>query len=266
MSIELNQYLTKTESYLKDISPTERAAIVLEIQSQIKSSINMYPDKTINQILQDIGSPASVANRYRSNKGLKTFKENKPFSFFKFIFTISVIFFLIIVAGISILAWKFTPVFKLDEQSNRITILGGLIDINGKSGKVKIMDNYQFVDNNFTNSFEGSIDIMEENYDEVVVNFKSGTLNLSYTEQDQVSWDCKLDSPPKENFINKSEEIIELDFEELDGISCDVTAPTNYKTTVDAQDGRVRILEPFNDVYIEIDNGDIIFRPKPEFD
>lgn len=266
MRMETNQYLIKTEHYLKDLSPSDKANIILEIQDHLNKQVSEFPKKDIQIIISELGSPQSVANKYRRQKGISDFKENKPFSFFKFIFSISVILFTIFVIAIGLLIWNFTPIFKIDENSNRITILGGLIDVNGKSGKVKFMDHYQFTDNNFTNSFEGSIDIIEENYDELVVNFKSGTLNLTYNEQNQVNWNCKLDSPPQEDFVNRSEEIVELDFEELDGISCDISAPTRFKTTVDATDGRVTILGPLNDTFVELTNGDIIFRPNPELD
>lgn len=266
MNTELNNYLTKVEGYLKDIGPTDRSVIILEIEAQVEQSAKNYPDKTIHQVLKDLGEPSVLANHYRLNKGLKTVKKNKPFSFFKFCFIISASMVGVLILITLVLTWKFTPLFELDEENNRITVLGGLIDVNGKSGKVKIMDSYQFVDNNFTNSFEGSLDIIDENFDEVVVNFTSGTLNLTYNDQNIVRWSCKLDSPPKEDFINRSDSIIELDFEELSGISCDVSAPSNFKTTVDAKDARVTIQEPLNDTFVELSNGDIFFKPNPEID
>lgn len=266
MNTELNNYLSKVEGYLSDIGPSERASIILEIKAQVEQSNQDFPDKTIHQVLNDLGEPSALANHYRINKGLKTVKKNKPFSFFKFCLIVSLTMFGILILTTLVLTWKFTPLFELDETNNRITVLGGLIDVNGKSGKVKIMDSYQFVDNNFTNSFEGSLDIIDENFDEIVVNFTSGVLNLSYNDQNIVRWSCKLDSPPKEDFINRSDSIIELDFEELSGISCDVSAPSSFKTTVDAKDARVTIAEPLNDIFVELSNGDIFFKPNPEFD
>lgn len=266
MNTELNNYLSKVEGYLRDIGPSERSTIILEIQAQVEQSNKNYPDKSIHQVINDLGEPSALANHYRINKGLKTVKNNKPFSFFKFCMIISLSMIGLLILTTLILTWKFTPLFELDEENNRITVLGGLIDVNGKSGKVKIMDSYQFVDNNFTNSFEGSLDIIDENFDEVVVNFTSGVLNLTYNDQNIVKWSCKLDSPPKEDFINRSDSIIELDFEELSGISCDVSAPSRFKTTVDANDAKVSIAEPLNDIFVELRNGDIEFKPNPEFD
>jgi len=264
MKEELQQYLSKVEGYLKDISPLERANIVLEVSNQVEAQIASYPDKSIHQVLEAIGTPSSLANHYRLSKGLKTFKENKPFSFLKFcLYIIAFMSISFFVVG-AIVVWKFTPVFEVDEKNNRVTVLGGLVDINGRSGRVKIMDHYQYVDNTYTNSFEGSIDILDNEFDEVVINFSSGIMNLSFTNTNKLSWVCKLESAPKENFINKSMQIIELDFEDLEGVSCDLTIPSTLKSTLDAKDGRVIVTEPLTDVYVELENGQILFKPNPE--
>ena len=264
MKEELQQYLTKVEGYLKDISPIERANIVLEVSNLVEAQTASYPDKSIHQVLEDLGTPSSLANHYRLTIGAKTFKEKKPFSFFKFcLYIIAFMTISFFVLG-AVVVWNFTPVFEVDEKSNRVTILGGLVDINGRSGRVKIMDHYQYVDNTYTNSFEGSIDILDNEFDEVVVNFSSGIMNLTFTNSNKLSWVCKLESAPKENFINKSMQIIELDFEDLEGVSCDLTIPSALKSTLDAKDGRVIVTEPLTDIYVELENGQILFRPNPE--
>ena len=128
------------------------------------------------------------------------------------------------------------------------------------------MDNYQYLDNQFTNSFEGSIDILNNEFEELVVNFKSGTLDIENGESQKVSWKCQMDSPPKAEYVNKSSAIIELDFEKLDGIACTLRVAPELKVTIDGHDGRLQIKEPLFDIYAEIKFGQIIFTPNPEID
>lgn len=266
MNDELLNYLSIVEANLKDINPIERAKVIIEVENQVKESTLKYPEKTIHQILEDLGTPDHLANHYRLQKGLKTFKEKKPFSFLRFLLSL-IIFFTLFMTTLTLVAiWKFSPVFEVNEKENRVVILGGLIELDGKSGKTKIMNSYQYLDNQYTNSFEGSIDIIDNEFEELVVNFKSGTLIFNAVNSQILSWNCQLDSPPKEEYINKSNEIIELDFETLKGVSCTISIPSNMKVTADGHDARVEVNEPLSDIYVEIKYGTVVFTPNPETD
>lgn len=261
----LEQYLFTLEKSLSDLHPSDRAKIVLDINEHILEALDKYQDKKLIEVLEDLGHPQKVANHYRLDRGLKTFKpaRNPILKWFSITFLGSIGAFLLFIA---VMVWKFTPIFEVDEDQGRVVILGGLIDINQTSGKVKIMDQYNFVDNQFTNQFDGAVEFPKEEYDEVVVNFKSGVLNFTLSTEQKLSWNCKLDTPPSGDFLNRSKDIIELDFEGFDGIACDIAVPAEAKLTVDGKDAKITVIEAEFDTYIEVNNGSVFFNGNPEVD
>jgi len=262
----LDTYLLQMEKSLSDLSPSDRSSIILDIQKHIEESQNKFPDKTVADILKDLGSAQKLANHYRLDRGLKTFKPAKN-PILKWLSITFLGSFAIIAITVIVLVFKFSPVFSVDEKNDRIVILGGLIDINGVSGKVTFMDQTQFVGRNkFTNQFNGSLDMPSSEFDELVVNFKSGVLNFKPSLGRKLSWDCKMERPPNNDFINTSKDIIEIDLEEYEGVSCDIEVPTEIKLTVDGKDAQITVLDPEYDLYIDIESGQVFFNPNPEFD
>ena len=262
---KLEQFLFQLEKHLSDLSPSDRSKIVLEINEHIEENLEKHSDKSLAQILDDLGKPETVANHYRLDRGLKTFKPEKH-PFWKwlsitFLGSIGLFFVFILV-----LVWKFTPVFEVDEKEQRVTILGGMIDINATSGKIKIMDEYRFVDNKFTNHFDGAIDFPRQDYDELVINFKSGILNLSTSTEEKLSWNCKLQVPPNDEFIDRSKSVMIIDLENYEGIDCDLKIPADIKLTVDGKDAQISVNDAEFDTFIELNNGQVHFNYNPEVD
>jgi hypothetical protein len=82
----------------------------------------------------------------------------------------------------------------------------------------------------------------------------------------KLSWNCKLDNPPTSEFLNRTKDTIELDFEEFSGISCDISIPADAKLTVDGKDAQITVNDAEFDTFIEIKNGQVTFNPNPEVD
>ena len=260
----LNNYLFELEKSLMDIGPVDRSNIVVEIHEHIQEALQKYPEQSISEILNDLGHPQKVANHYRLNKGLKLFKPARhPILKWLSISFISMFAFSLLFIGV--LVWKFTPVFELDEDKGKVILLGGLIDINTISGKAKIMDQYHFSENNYTNQFDGSIDFPRSETDEVVVNFNSGIFNFTTADTDKLSWNCKLDTPPTKDFLNQGD-TVEIDLEDFEGANCDIQIPSNLKLTVDGKDAKITVTDSEFDTYIEMKNGQVHFSPNPEVD
>lgn len=262
---KLNQYLFQLEKHLVDLSPSDRSKIVLEIEQYIEDALERYSDKSVDQILEDLGTPERVANHYRLDRGLKTFKPARHpiIKWLSITFLGSIGLFLIFILT---LVWKFTPIFEINEKTQQVTILGGLIDINGTSGKVKIMDDYKFVDNKFTNHFDGAIDFPREEYDELVINFKSGILNLNTSPEQKLTWNCKLEVAPSDDFMDRSKGVIVINLENYEGVDCEIGIPAEVKLTVDGKDAQITVSDAEFDTFIEIKNGTVFFNYNPEVD
>lgn len=261
----LENYLYQLEKSLKDVGPVDRSKIILENHQHIIEAREKFPEKSLKEILDDLGPASKVANHYLLDRGLKTYRPNKhPFlKWFSIMFLGSVG---LIMATILVVIWKFTPLFKVDEKNQRIIILGGLIDVNGVSGRIKMGDQYQFIQNKYTNQFDGTLEVLKDEFDELVINFKSGSIDLKTNFARKLSWDCKLENPPTKEFINMNNDIIEIDLEKTGGASCLIEVPKDLKLTVDGEDAQVGLMEPEFDAYIDIDNGQVSVSPNPEVD
>lgn len=260
----LEHYLHELEQTLGQLPPSQRAKIVHETHDHVHQVRQNYPEKTIAQILDDLGPAAKLGNHHLLDNNLKTYKPKRS-PFIKwlsigFIGSVSA-FFLFVV----FLIIKFSPLYHLDEKNNRLVILGGLIDLNVASGQYKVFDQYQFVPSNkFTNQFNGSIDVPREEFDELVINFKSGTLDIKTSVDRRFMWDCKLENPPEDDFINMSKDMIDIDLEKTGGANCELVVPSDLKLTVQGDAGQVTLTEPEFDAYVELVSGNVIIRPGPE--
>ncbi|MCO4754233.1 MAG: hypothetical protein KC478_07110 [Bacteriovoracaceae bacterium] len=258
----LEQYLFELEKHLSDFPPSKRSKIVSENHQHILEAKEKFPDKKLSEILDDLGSAQKVANHYRLDSGYKTFKPRKhPFlKWFSITFLGSIaIFFLFI----TVMVWKFTPIAKFDEKTQRVILLGGLIDINGTSGKIKVFDQYQFVENKFTNQFDGSFELTTD-MNEILVNFESGVFNFKTTTSKKASWNCKLQMPPEKDIVSILPHALEINLEAYGGGSCDIEVPVDATLTVTGTDAQVNIEEAEFDVMVEFENGNLNFAPNPE--
>lgn len=261
----LESYLLRLEKALLALNPSDRAKIILEHHGLILESLEKYPDKTTQELLTDLGSPEKLANHYLLDRGLKTYKPQRNpvwrffvYSTFSFFVTMGLL--------TSYIIWKFTPIYKFDQQNNRVIILGGLVDINQKTGQYKILNEYHFVENQYTNSFEGSLEVNREDYDELVINFQSGMMNFETSKTRELSWNCKLENSPSDDFVTMGSDSLQMDFIKTGGSSCTIMIPTDLKIAIDGGNAQVFLNEPEFDTYLELDNGQVIINPNPELD
>lgn len=261
----LEQYLFDLEKNLADFPPSKKAEIVLENHRHILEAREKYPDKNLKEILDDLGPAQKVANHYRLDSGLKTFKPKTKHPVLKW-FSITVLgSFAILFIFLGAVVYKFTPLASVDEDEGRITLLGGLIDINETSGKIKVFDQYKFVDNRYTNQFEGAFELTPD-MNEVVVHFDSGIVNFKTSLDKRASWKCKLQNPPGKNIVSVLPRALEIDLAPYGGGSCDIEVPVDATLTATGRDAQVNVYEPEYDLMVEFENGALNFAPNPEVD
>src|SRR5690606_30737669 len=91
----------------------------------------------MDSILAALGEPETVANRYLMERGMKPTKP--PMSpvvkwvVIGFLGTTAMLF-----AFLGVALFKFSPLFTIDGEKEQISILGGMIQINGEEGTVRI--------------------------------------------------------------------------------------------------------------------------------
>lgn len=258
----LEQYLSELEKRLSDFPPSKKAKIISDNHQHILEAKEKFPDKSVAQILDDLGPAEKVANHYRLDSGLKTFRP-KTHPFLKWLSVTILGSMAIFFIFISVVIWKFTPLAKFDEDNQRMVLLGGLIDINGTSGKIKVFDQYQFVENRFSNQFDGAFELTTD-MNEMIVNFESGILNFKTTTTKRASWNCKLQLPPGKDIVRVLPNALEINLEAYGGGSCDIEVPVDATLTATGGDAQVNIHEPEFDLMVELENGAMNFGPNPE--
>lgn len=249
-----NEYLKQIESYLEDLEVIQKSKILSEIHQEIT-----------NKELLDLEDPLIFANKKRAENGFVPYLVKKKFSLSSFLMKSIAIMFLSFLAFISFLIWKFTPIIKVDEEANRVIILGGLIDIDGKSGKFKIVDDYHFSHEGFSNDFQANINL-DEDKDEIIVKFDSGSFNLETAKSDQLTVDCKLANPPTNDIISQEEEVLNINFDKIEGLNCALQIPVDKKITIEGNYASLTVPSPEYNLYVELKNGKVYFTPEQEID
>jgi hypothetical protein len=249
-----NEYLKLAETYLEDLPVMEKSKILSLIHDQI-----------VDMQTADLDDPIIVVNKKRIELGHYPFKYKEKPSILNFFLKLSAIMTIFVFTLIAIVIWKFTPLFHVDEENNRVIILGGLIDIDGKAGRFKVGNNYQFTEAKYENEFQGSFELDQEK-DEVVIKFISGSFKLSTATDNEVKINCKLETPPQQDMIVQSHDAVEVDFTKMQGSSCSVIVPQDRKVTLEGHDSNIEVLEPEFNLYVDITNGNLQFIPAPEID
>jgi hypothetical protein len=249
-----NEYLMQVEANLNDLPIMAKTKIIEEINSDII-------DKDVSELI----NPLECANLKRIEHGFVKYQREKKFSFTGFILKFFAISTLVFIIGISVLVWKFTPLLKIDEENNKIVILGGLIDIDGKAGKIKILDEVGFDQNHYTNDFQANIELDIEK-DEIISNFKAGTFTLENSKTSELKIECKLSSQLTKDVIIQESDLIKVNLEEFEGANCVFKIPVDKIDTLMGNEAIINIDRPEFNAYIEINNGKVSIDPEQELD
>lgn len=250
----LNNYLVRLEKSLGQIPVSDKAEIVLEIKSHIDDAI--VAGGELGQILSSLGEPESVANRYLLERGLQVQKAPKH-PVVKWLTIGFLGTFAILCLSVVVVIWNFTPIIKVDEAEGRVQILGGLIDIQEKGGKVKFGNTHMEYDQeNF--KYKGSMPVKIDK--KLSMYFSNANVNLAKSADDKFTWDCLLDqeSMSKPNIQTRDKEVV-FDLSNVEGADCKLEVPANLQAQVRGANGRVVVAKPTFNVDIELANGSVNF-------
>jgi len=132
---KLEAYLSELDQSLGQIPVSDRADIIIEIKSHVLDAQAKDPAQDVSQILHSMGDPGSVAKRFLQERGLTAVPPAKPSSMqwlsasIKWLVIGFLGFMLIIMLGVALLIWKFSPLMAVDEVNHRVLLAGGLIQI-----------------------------------------------------------------------------------------------------------------------------------------
>jgi len=256
---KLEAYLAALDKALGPISVSDRAEIITEIKSHILLAQEKDPSQNLNSILASIGEPEAVANRYLLERGLKPGKPSKS-PMVKWL-TIGFLgtFGMICVTTI-ILVYSFTPLISVDEEKERVILLGGVIDVDGQEGNVKIGP-IHVKEDKANQKFKGSMPLDPERTKSVKVSFSNGIFEVSPSLGKEIRWDCKVGNSTAKDFINDKAGIFTFDFGGIDKVKCELEIPNNIKFDLSGSNGKLDLENPQADTSISLTNGKIHIDP-----
>lgn len=144
INYRLESYLRELDKSLAQIPMAERSDIILELNGHITESLKT---KSIDEVLNALGKPDQVANRYLLERGLQPIPKKRG-GCFKWGCLGVVAFFLVLILAIVLLVRGFFPLIQVNDKEERVRILGGLIDVDGVKETVKIGGLIDVVDDN----------------------------------------------------------------------------------------------------------------------
>lgn len=251
----LEGYLAKLEKVLGPFSASDRAEIVMEIKSHVLAALDRDPSTSIDSVLAALGEPETVANRYLLERGMKPTKP--PMS--PVVKWLVLGFLGTIATGamvIMFILYRFNPIIQIDEKNDHVSILGGLIDINGKEGSVRMGPSFTWKSYSFDEKHAIS------KGESFRVKFKSGKVELRNSDEAEVSWYCRMsvDKPPA---ITNAGGIF-VDLKDAEDVKCEIEVPEGTQFYLDGENGKIDIEEPHFHSYVRVGNGKVNISPDQE--
>ncbi len=257
---KLEYYLTALDKALGPISVSDRADIITEIKSHILEAQEKDPTQALSQVLASLGEPETVANRFLMERGLKMSKPPRS-PMIKWLtigflgtFAIGCLFVLIVI-------WKFTPLISIDEQNERVTLLGGAIDVDGKLETVKVGSGFSF--NGESKHFDGNKSLDPKMVKEVRIPFNNGKFEIKSSANSELKWKCKVQSSQEAGSVTEENNVFTINLSASGGSRCDLELPLGIKTVLEGANGKIDVEKPQSALDITMSNGKVAISPDP---
>ncbi|HEY8279354.1 MAG TPA: hypothetical protein VIH99_07015 [Bdellovibrionota bacterium] len=243
----LENYLATLDRVLTPIPVSDRADIVTEIKSHVLSALDRDPKPAMDTVLEALGPAEVVANRYLLERGLKPAKP--PVSpIVKWL----VIGFLgtmgIAATFVMVLAFRFAPLVQVNESEEKVSLLGGLIQIEGE-GDISFGDFAKF-EGESTETFAPG--------NPLGIYFGSGKMSVNTADGKKLRWECKGKGTPPKGLATK-DGTKSLDLTGFAGVKCEVYVPQGVKLNVGGTNGKVNFEQAKFSVDANLTNGKVSF-------
>lgn len=256
--VKLEKYLHRLDKALGSIPVSEKAEIITEIKSHILEALSRDPSQSIESVLNSLGEPEQVASRYLLEKGLKP---NKPP--FHPIFKWLIIGFLgtLLIFGIfsSILLWKLSPKFVMNNNIGYFELLNGSLKV---KFNLNNDDETSIYFSKPDQNLSKSIIVDKNKFSEINLNFAQGDIFITYTNKNELFWNCENTHSDDKIDINEFEkEKIQIDMRNISFAKCKIQVPIVNKLVINGSNGLIHIENPLYITESTLDNGKIFIKP-----
>lgn len=244
MSIDpmLENYLARLERILQPLAVSERAEIVTEIKSHILDALERGdPKPTLASVLESMGTPEHVANRYLMEKQIPMSKP--PVSpLVKWLFAGCFLTFASMFLLAAVIVWKFVnPEMLKTLRDLDLNFNDGNVVVNGKTFKK-------------TKTYEL---LPEES--SLAVKFTDGKVTIENSESREFTAKCKMNQQELPSELVKNAEGIRM--LNLGNVDCDLAIPRGVALTVQGSKGLLEVEEPLFSLDATLDMGLVKIEP-----
>ncbi len=247
----LERYLASLERTLKPFSVSDRAEIITEIKSHVLSALERDPQARLDSILNALGEPETVANRYLLERGLKPGKTSiSPIVKWLIIGFLCTVAMILVFTGFVL--HHYDSLVQVDGPNEKVEILNGFVRVDGKKGKISISGL-----NEASSGLTGLKTMPSSRA--ATIKFNSGKFEIRASESDKLTWACTT----KEAFIPKPEDegnTFNLDFSNLSFVNCKVSIPEGSPLLIRGGNGKIVVTSPAFDLDAQLENGKIVFQ------
>lgn len=257
---DIQDFLRKVEEHLTDLPQSERLSALDEWRETFRRYHQAQPQTNTLRLKRLLGGPRGLANiiRLQHQLPLKGSPAQTTRQAVLIIIASGLLMFCLLIGFIW---YKFTPIVSVEQ--NRLQALGGFIDIDNQLGQLKVGDSFQYSPAQYSNVFEGSYDVSDE-VEDVIIEFDRGQMELTYTAQGQLSWSCKTATEPGVEFIKQEKEALTVSMQKAGGSDCTFKLPARLKYTVNGDAGKVDVISPANDTFVQLGSGAVYILPDSE--
>ena len=247
------------ENYLADLAPGERAAIIVELDAQLRK----IPVTTYDELTKTLGTPAQVANRYRLSHGKNPFQQSSDSTsivrdyykdthsrpvgtsarkFFKYATMLILGFFVLFVASIFLIPLLIFKFIAVDNFEKDFTWSFG-----NQKGKME--------------RFQGKL--TANPLDNFTVAISNGQVAV-VTEQNatEITYECEIESDHRVNLAESAKVDAgkaTLTLLNVENADCDLTIPAKMALSVNVTNGRIAMSDIDQNVEANLTNGEIEF-------
>lgn len=270
--LKIEHYLLQLDRELSALPVGQRAEIITEIKSHIRDASELDPQRDLGAILADLGSAKSVAARYLIEKGMaqsapKPSGGGKPW--LKWLALGTVAFFAaIFISGIALI-WYISPLIKVDKAQGRVSLLGGMIDVNEDLGEVKVgnLTVKEAFDEKGSVQVEGARDLGKQ-VKLVRIPFNTAKLDLEAGKSSRLAWKCDISHRSVNPKVEVASGVATLNLDALNLAKCLISLPYGTMTEIRGVNGHMDVEKPSSALDIELSNGkvNIVADPKRTYD
>jgi hypothetical protein len=263
--LKIEHYLLQLDRELGALPVSQRAEIITEIKSHIRDSSDLDPQRDLDSILRDLGPAKAVAERYLIAKGvLNTANQHVRHggsggSWFKWLAIGTVAFFAFIFLSGMAAIWYLSPLIKVDEARGRVTLFGGMIDVNKELGQVKVGNitvKDAFDDKNTMQS-EGVSELAGHHVKLVRIPFNTAKIEVQTGKSARLTWKCESAHNSAEPKVEITAGVATLNLDSLNLARCLISLPLGMLTEIRGVNGHMDIEKPTASLDIQLSNGKV---------